>query len=447
MTVKVRFAPSPTGRLHVGNARAALVNWLFARKHGGIFLLRFDDTDPERCREEFVEAIRADLAWLGLDWDESFRQSGRVEAYRAAFERLKQAGRLYPCFESPEELSAKRRARLQRGEPPIYDRAALNMTEAERQARLDAGYKPHWRFKLEDRPVEWDDLIRGPVRFEGGHLSDPVLFRADGGPTYTLASVLDDGDSAVTHIIRGEDHVTNTAAQVQLFEALGFSAPTFAHLSLLTDAGGGGLSKRIGSLALAELREQGIEPMALVSLLARLGTAEAVEPETDMADVVEGFDLGRFGRAPAKFNPDDLRLLNAKVLQRLPFTKVADRLASLGVEGEAAADFWAAVQGNIDRLDEAADWWRVCTAPVTPVIEDAAFAATAAELLPSAPWDEGTWGAWTKSVKAETGAKGRALFMPLRLALTGRDHGPELKKLLPIIGPERARARLEGRTA
>lgn len=447
MTVKVRFAPSPTGRLHVGNARAALINWLFARKHGGSFLLRFDDTDPERCREEYVEAIRTDLSWLGLDWDESFRQSSRTETYRAAFDRLRETGRLYPCFETPEELAAKRRARLQRGEPPIYDRAALRMSEAERKARIKAGYKPHWRFMLEDRPVEWEDLIRGPVQFQGGHLSDPVLFRADGGPTYTLASVLDDGDSAVTHIIRGEDHVTNTAAQVQLFEALGFSLPRFAHLSLLTDAGGGGLSKRIGSLAVSKLREQGIEPMALVSLLARLGTAEAIVPEVDMAAVVSGFDLDRFGRAPAKFNPDDLRLLNTRVLQRLPFEQVADRLAALGVRDGDVTGFWEAVRGNIDRLEDAADWWRVCTAPVTPVIEDADFAATAAGLLPPGPWDEQTWGVWTQAVKAETGARGRALFMPLRLALTGRDHGPELKKLLPMIGPERARARLEGRTA
>lgn len=447
MTVKVRFAPSPTGRLHVGNIRVALINWLFARKHDGTFVLRLDDTDEERSTAEFAAGIEADLRWLGLHWDEFARQSDRYDRYAAAAERLKASGRLYPCYETPEELEVKRKIQLSRRLPPVYDRAALALTDADR-ARLEAeGRKPHWRFRLDDAVrVEWDDLVRGHTGVEMASLSDPVLIRADGTYLYTLPSVVDDIELGITHVLRGEDHVTNTAAQIQIFEALGGKVPVFAHFSLLVGASGEGLSKRTGALGVAELRGQGIEPMAILSLLARLGTADPVEPQTMLDALVEGFAIDRFGRAAAKFDPDELRTLNARILHQLPFEAVADRLRALGLE-EAGADFWHAVRPNIGRLAEAADWWRVVRGPVTPVVSDPSFLAGAAALLPPAPWDQGTWRAWTTAVKDATGARGKALFMPLRLALTGLDHGPDLGELLPLIGPERARARLMGEAA
>lgn len=447
MTVKVRFAPSPTGRLHVGNIRVALINWLFARKHDGTFVLRLDDTDEERSTAEFAAGIEADLRWLGLHWDEFARQSDRYDRYAAAAERLKASGRLYPCYETPEELEVKRKIQLSRRLPPVYDRAALALTDADR-ARLEAeGRKPHWRFRLDDAVrVEWDDLVRGHTGVEMASLSDPVLIRADGTYLYTLPSVVDDIELGITHVLRGEDHVTNTAAQIQIFEALGGKVPVFAHFSLLVGASGEGLSKRTGALGVAELRGQGIEPMAILSLLARLGTADPVEPQTTLDALVEGFAIDRFGRAAAKFDPEELRTLNARILHQLPFEAVADRLRALGLE-EAGADFWHAVRPNIGRLAEAADWWRVVRGPVTPVVSDPSFLAGAAALLPPAPWDQGTWRAWTTAVKDATGARGKALFMPLRLALTGLDHGPDLGELLPLIGPERARARLMGEAA
>ncbi len=447
MTVKVRFAPSPTGRLHVGNIRVALINWLFARKHDGAFVLRLDDTDEERSTAEFAAGIEADLRWLGLHWDEFARQSDRYDRYAAAAERLKASGRLYPCYETPEELEVKRKIQLSRRLPPVYDRAALALTDADR-ARLEAeGRKPHWRFRLDDAVrVEWDDLVRGHTGVEMASLSDPVLIRADGTYLYTLPSVVDDIELGITHVLRGEDHVTNTAAQIQIFEALGGKVPVFAHFSLLVGASGEGLSKRTGALGVAELRGQGIEPMAILSLLARLGTADPVEPQTTLDALVEGFAIDRFGRAAAKFDPDELRTLNARILHQLPFEAVADRLRALGLE-EAGADFWHAVRPNIGRLAKAADWWRVVRGPVTPVVSDPSFLAGAAALLPPAPWDQGTWRAWTTAVKDATGARGKALFMPLRLALTGLDHGPDLGELLPLIGPERARARLMGEAA
>lgn len=447
MTVKVRFAPSPTGRLHVGNIRVALINWLFARSQGGIFVLRMDDTDEERSTAEFASGIEEDLRWLGLEWDEFLRQSDRYDRYAAAAEQLKAAGRLYPCYETPQELEVKRKVQLSRRKPPVYDRAALQLTEADR-ARLEAeGRKPHWRFKLDQSTrVEWHDLVRGHTGVEMDSLSDPVLIRADGTYLYTLPSVVDDMDTGVTHVLRGEDHVTNTAAQIQLCQALGGKVPEFAHFSLLTGAAGEGLSKREGALSVAEMREDGIEPLAILSLLARLGTADPVEPRVSHDELVAGFSIDRFGRAAAKFDPQELQALNAKILHALPYEAVADRLAALGLDN-AGPEFWHAVRPNISHFAEAADWWRVIEGPVTPVIEDPSFVAEAAALLPPAPWDGSTWRTWTNAVKDATGTKGKGLFMPLRLALTGLDHGPDLGELLPLIGPERARVRLQGEAA
>jgi len=438
---KVRFAPSPTGRLHLGNARTALVNWIFARKSGGRFLLRLDDTDRERSRAEFAAAIETDLRWLGLDWDEYERQSLRLDRYAEAAERLKAAGLLYPCFESAEELDLKRKLAQQRGQPWIYDRAALALSPAEIGRHIAAGEAPHWRFKLEHRAIAWDDLVRGPTEFQGAHLSDPVLVRADGMPLYTFSSVVDDADLGISHVIRGEDHVTNTAFQIQTFEALGHKPPAFAHLSLITGKGGEALSKRMDSLSLATLRETGIEPMAVNSLLAKLGTSDAIEPRLDLAALVAEFDFKKFGRAQPHLDPAELGALNTKLLHQTPFETVASRLPP-----GATRAFWEAVRPNLERVSDADYWWQVCAGEVSPRIapEDAEFLAKAAELLPPEPFDATTWKSWTDRVAAATGRKGRALFHPLRLALTAREQGPELRNLLPLIGRQRALDRLLG---
>ncbi len=442
MTVRTRFAPSPTGLLHVGNAKLALVNWLFARQQGGRFLLRLDDTDTERSTPEFAAAIERDLRWLGLDWDERIRQSDRHDLYAAAVERLKADGRLYPCYETPEELERRRRLQRARGAPPVYDRAALKLDAGQRAALEAEGRAPHWRFRLSDGRIGWTDLVRGPVEIDLGSLSDPVLLRADGRPLFTLTAVVDDIETGMTHVVRGEDHVANTAAHVDIFAALGATPPAFAHLALLVGADGAPLSKRLGGLSLAALREEGIEPAAVTALLARLGSADPVEPLADLAPLVAGFAFDRLGRAPARFDPAELRALNAQIVHELPFEAVAGRLPA-----GADAVFWEAVRGNLERVADAADWWAVIHEPLDPVIEDAAVTAAAAALLPQGEPAEADWGPWTKAVAAQTGAKGRGLFMPLRLALTGRPHGPELKKVLPLIGRDRALARLQGRRA
>lgn len=444
MTVTVRFAPSPTGLLHVGNARTALVVWLFARKAGGTFVLRLDDTDQERSTAEFAEAIERDLAWLGLVWDRFVRQSDRMARHDAAIVRLKSAGRLYPCYETAEELALKRKAQLAQGRPPIYDRAALALTDADR-ARLEAsGRRPHWRFRLDPGAVEWQDLVRGPVRFEAADLSDPVLVREDGRPLYHVSSVVDDIDLRISHVVRGEDHVANTALHIQMFRALGAEPPVFAHLPLLADVSGQGLSKRLGSLGLQQLREEGIEPMAVASLLAKLGTSDPVEPRDSLDALVQEFDWAKFSRATPRFDAAELDRLNARLVHAMPYAEAVDRLAALGLP-PVPETFWRAVRPNLTRLPELADWWRVATGPVTPLIDDPAFAAQAAALLPDEPWDEETWGRWTGAVRDATGAKGKALFLPLRRALTGLDHGPELKTLLPLIGRDRALQRLRGK--
>ena len=445
MSATVRFAPSPTGRLHAGNIRTALFNFLLGRKAGGSLVLRLDDTDKERSTEEFAESIREDLAWLGLDWTQEVRQSDRFALYRVAVERLKAGGRLYPAYETPDELELKRKLQLARGRPPVYDRAALKLT-AEEKARLEAeGRKPHWRFLLEPRDMVWDDLVRGRQHVDATSLSDPVLVRADGTYLYTLPSVVDDIDLGITHVIRGEDHVANTAPQIQLFEALGATPPAFGHHSLLVGADGQALSKRDRSLAIEVLRAEGIEPLAVASYVAMLGTSDAIAPHASLDELVPGFDFGKLSRAPARFDPHELRLLNAKLLHMLPFGTVADRLHVMGVEGGEA--FWDAVKGNLAVLADAKLWWQVVDEPLAPVIEDAKLCREAAALLPPEPWDETTWSTWSSAVKQATGAKGKALFQPLRLALTGREHGPELKLLLPLIGRARAAGRLEGRRA
>ena len=434
----VRFAPSPTGRLHLGNAFIALVNSLFARKSGGRFLLRLDDTDRERSTSEFADAIEADLAWLGIRWDDFVRQSDRLDRYDAAIERLRKSGRLYACFETPEELALKRKAQLTAGKPPVYDRAALALSDAEKSALEAQGISPHWRFKLQGDDPAWTDLVQGDSHISIASMSDPVLIRADGVPLYTLASVVDDGEMGVTHIIRGADHLSNTGVQIQLFEALGFAAPAFAHLPLISDAEGQGLSKRIGSLSLESLRDSGLEPLAIASLLLRLGQGEPPEICADWQALADAFDLAKFGHATPRLSEDDLLAMNARLLHALPYEAVADRLP----EGADAA-LWEAVKGNIQRLSEVADWQRIVAGQLeTMAPADAKLLDEAATLLPPEPWDAATWKSWTKAVQEATGRKGKALFLPLRLALTGREHGPELANLLPLIGRKRVLDRL-----
>lgn len=453
MTPKVRFAPSPTGLVHIGNIRTALLNYLFAAKSGGQFLLRFDDTDTERSREEYVEAIREDLHWLGLKWDEEVRQSQRLDRYDMAAERLKQQGVLYACYETPDELDRRRRRQMARGLPPIYDRAGLKHTQEELSEFEKEGRKPHWRFRLPNTsdgddltpkpsPVEWDDMIRGKVTVDLGSLSDPVLIRADGSYLYTFCSVVDDAELDITHIVRGEDHVTNTGVQVALFEAIGSKPPVFGHHSLLVGADGKVLSKRLGDLSISKMREAGLEPMAVASHAALIGTSDAIEPHLSLLSLAELFDPAKISLAPGRFDDDELSALNSKLLHITPYADVEERLAAMKVGG--GESFWLAVRGNLERLSDAQDWWRVVDGDIEPVREDTDFLAAACEELPNEPWDGETWGAWTKAVKARTGAKGKALFHPLRLALTGRDRGPELNVLLPLIGRERVLRRLTG---
>jgi len=437
----VRYAPSPTGRLHLGNARPALINWLFARARSGTYILRFDDTDTARSTEEFARGIEADLSWLGIAPDLKVRQSDRTALYDHARDRLIAAGRLYPAFETEEELEIKRgRARLL-GRPPIYDRAALALTEAQKAKYEAEGRKPHWRFRLDGKPVHFDDLIKGPQTVNTASMSDPVLIRADGSYLYTLPSVVDDIDLGITHVIRGEDHVSNTGTQIEIFEALGGAVPFFAHHNLLTGAEGEGLSKRIGSLSLMELREAGYEPMAVAIMAVLTGTSLAVEPYADLAALGQALDLGSISHGPARFDPAELDSLNARILHQMPYEMAKPRLAAIG---RASEPLWLALRGNLKRFSDIAELATLIDGPVTPVVaaEDAEFLALARDLLPPEPWDETTWGAWTALVKQKSGRKGKELFMPLRLALTGRHDGPELRSLLPLLGRKASLARL-----
>jgi glutamyl-tRNA synthetase len=438
--MKLRFAPSPTGLLHVGNARVALANWLHARRHGGAFVLRLDDTDLERSKPEFTVAIEEDLRWLGLDWDERVAQSGRLDRYAAAAERLKAAGRLYPCFETEEELAYKRERRRREGRPPLYDREALRMTPEQIARAIANGKQPYWRFMLAPRTVGWRDLVLGERSVKLSAISDPVLVRADGSPLYTFTSVVDDLEMAVTHVIRGEDHVTNTGIQLDLYAALGGNPMhlTFAHLPLLTDEAGGALSKRLGSVSLRHLRKDGIEPAALAGYLAALGTSADPVPGLPR-DLVATYDITRVSHATARFDTRQMLALNRRVLHEAPFAAVRDRLP----EGADEA-FWLAVRGNLDLLREARPWFDIVRGTIVPPLQEGehGFLAAALAALPPEPWDGATWSAWTGALKDATGRKGRALFLPLRLALTGEEHGPDLATLLPLIGRERAAFRL-----
>ncbi|MAH04750.1 MAG: glutamate--tRNA ligase [Alphaproteobacteria bacterium] len=442
--VKVRFAPSPTGMMHVGNARTALITWLFARSQQGKFLLRIDDTDQERSKKEYEDAIVESLKWLGVDWDENARQRDRLDRYDECIEKLKSEGRIYACYETADELALKRKVQLNRGMPPIYDRAALELTDTDKQKFEAEGRTPHWRFKLNHTPIVWNDHVRGEVSFKGEDLSDPVVIREDGSPLYHLCSVIDDVDYGITHIVRGEDHVSNTATHIQMFEALGAKVPDFAHLPLLSDGEGGKLSKRLGSLSIIDIRDDdGLEAMAVVSLMSRLGTSDPIEAFTDVQPIIDSFSFSKFGRGTPKFDPNELLRLNKKILHETSYAAVKDRIGIAEMDEE----FWNTIRPNLNKLADANEWWHVINGPVTPVIEDAEYIEAAASLLPEAPWSEDTWKAWTDAIKAKTGRKGKELFMPLRQALTGMAHGPEMAFLLPLIGAERTLNRLQAKKA
>ncbi|OQW52017.1 glutamate--tRNA ligase [Candidatus Raskinella chloraquaticus] len=438
----VRFAPSPTGYLHIGNLRPALFNWLYAKAHGGRFILRYDDTDRERSTAEFADAIAADLAWIGIVPDLVIAQSDRLPSYDAAVETLKASGLLYPCYETPDELDRRRKRQQARGLPPIYDRAALNLSAEERASLEAAGRRAHWRFKLSGGDIAFNDLIRGEVHVRADTLSDPVLVREDGTYLYTLTSVVDDIALDVTHVIRGEDHVTNTGVQIEIWRGLGGVVPVFAHHNLLTTSDGEGLSKRSGALSLRSLRADGFEPMAVASLATLLGTANAVEPVATLGALAAKLDLSHISRAPAKFDPGEVAALNAKLVHGLPYAHVEERLAKLAVGG--GEDFWLTIRANLVKVSDAAQWWQVATGDLPAMTEDETMMTLAADLLPPEPWDVQVWGLWANAVKAASGRSGKDLFLPLRRALTGRDHGPEMKSFLPFIGRERAYARLIG---
>jgi glutamyl-tRNA synthetase len=419
----------------VGNLRTALMNFLIARKAGGQFILRIDDTDPDRSKEEYVDSIKADLEWLGLHWDRVERQSDRLDRYEAAADKLRDMGRFYEAFETPTELDLKRKKQMNMGKPPVYDRAALALSDEEREALRAERGDGVWRFKLAHERIEWEDGILGHTSIDAASVSDPVLIRGDGQFLYTLASVVDDTEMGVTHVVRGSDHVTNTATQIQIIQALGGDVPSFAHHSLLTGPQGESLSKRLGTLSLRDLRASGVEPMALLSLMARLGSADPVELRSDMAELIEGFDITRFGAAPTKFDVNDLYPMTARILHERRFDEVKDQIADIGVPDDLAERFWMVTRENITTLNDLSAWWAMFRDGAEPVIddEDAEFVAEAMALLPDGPYDGETWRQWTSAVKEATGRKGRGLFMPLRKALTGQSHGPDMAQVLPLL--------------
>lgn len=437
--IKVRFAPSPTGFMHIGNTRTALFNWLLAKKLGGKFMLRIDDTDRLRSKKEYEDAMRESLIWLGFEWSEEARQSARFDRYNEVKEKLMAEGRIYACYETPEELEIKRKRAMAKGQAPVYDRQALHYT-AEDLAKFKAeGRKPHYRFKLLDGVIEWNDIVRGHCRYEAEKLSDPIIIREDGSYLYHLPSCIDDSDFGITHIVRGEDHTTNTASQIQMFEAIGGKVPTFAPLPLLTGTEGK-LSKRLGSLGVRELKAEGVEAMAICSFLAKLGTSDAIEPYYSLDELAESLDFSKLGRSQPKFDEEELKHFNTKVVRSMPYSLVKDRI-------DADETFWNNVRANLNVVDDVKVWEDICHKEVTPIIEDKFLTDLAAELLPAEPWNESTFNEWMSILKAQSGKKGRELFHPVRKALTALDNGPELKTLLPLIGYEKAKKRLLGQKA
>ena len=434
-----RFAPSPTGFLHIGNIRTALICYLYAKKADGKFMLRIDDTDIERSKDEYVKAILDDLNWLGLSPDITAKQSERFEKYDNAIEKLKADGRLYPCFETTEELEFKRKMQLGQGKPPVYDRAALKLTNDEKEKLINEGKKPHWRFKLNDNEVTWADGVRGVINLNPATMSDPILVRENGAYTYMLPSTVDDIDFGVTHVIRGEDHISNTAIQIQIFEALGGNIPKFAHNALIKTKDGN-LSKRDGGGAVSEMKEIGISPMAINSFLAKIGTSDPVELRENLEQLVSEFNIAKFGKSPTQYSFDDITRLNTKALHDSNFEDIKDKCPE-----EMTEEFWEAIKQNVESIDDVSTWWNICHSDIDAKFEseeDKSFASETAKVFPDGEITEDTWNIWLTAIKLGTDRKGKKLFMPLRIALTGMNHGPEIKNLLPLIGREEILKRL-----
>ena len=438
--IKVRFAPSPTGYLHIGNFRTALVNFLFARNVNGHFMLRIDDTDQERSSLEYEEAIKEDLSWMSINWDSLEKQSSRLSNYDDALENLLDKKRAYPCFETAEELSLKRKGQLSSGKPPVYDRSALKLSDSDIADLKSKGKKAHYRFLLNHTDVNWDDLVKGPSKYNMSNLSDPVILREDGRVIYTLASVVDDIDFKVTDILRGEDHMTNSAAQIQLFEALGSSAPRLGHLSLLTDISGSGLSKRLGSLSLKDLRHEGFEPMAISSLLSKVGTSDPIDVFKDIKQIIKEFDINKFGKSKPKFDQNELSNLNSKFFQLMDYEDIINKLKTMDLN--ITKEFWYLIRGNIEILDDVKIWMNVCFGNIQTKNIDSDLLSLALKLLPHDQFNENTWSIWTNLLKIESGKKGKDLYKPLRLCLTGQDNGPEMANLISIMGRDKVTERL-----
>ena len=437
----VRFAPSPTGLLHVGNLRTALVNYLFTKSQGGQFMLRIDDTDLARSKAEYEDGLKHELEWMGLHWDRFEKQSLRFERYEEARKKLVASGHLYPCYETPEEIDVKRKMLASRGLPPMYDRAALKLSDAEKAAFEAEGRKPHWRFKMAHAPIQWHDLVRGEVSFDGAKISDPVLIREDGVALFTLSTSVDDGEHGITHIMRGEDHVSNTAVQVQVMQALGYTPPQFGHMALLKMKEGK-ISKREGGGDVQSLREEGVFPLVLASYLAKIGTSDAIELAGSMQELVQQFNVSKLGRAMANYDPEEVARLNEKYLHAMPYEEAKPYL-----DASIDAGFWEQIRGNLKHISETAEWWKLLHQPITPVIADDDFASRAAAVLPEGEWGAHSWDMFVNNVKEATGRKGKELFMPLRLALTGMEHGPEMKVVFALLGRDRAHKRLRGEAA
>ncbi len=441
--INVRFAPSPTGHLHVGNGRVALINWLFAKKEIGNFILRHDDTDSDRSGDKFIDLIEQSLSWLGISWDLKVRQSERLDLYKAAITKLKDSGRLYPCYELPEELSLKRKAQLSAGKPPIYDRSSLSLSNSDRSAFSKDGRKPHWRFLLDSKPSSWSDLIHGDMLLDPLTMSDPILVREDDSPLYTLTSIVDDADLNISHVIRGDDHLSNTAIQIQLFEALDSQVPIFAHLALLVGSKGEGLSKRLGSLGLESFRKEGIEPHAITGLLAKLGSSQPVNPIRKLKELVPTFNISHFSKSTAKFDTESLSLLNTRILQNTDYEDISERLDD-SLPRAIAKEFWETIRPNINFFHDTKEWMSIVFGSIQPNPSNVPeFLTVALNLLPSDPWDEKTWEDWTNAISSATGEKGKKLFQPLRIAITGKSHGPVMKRLLPLVGRDRVKERLK----
>ena len=437
---KVRFAPSPTGYLHIGNFRTALINFLFAKNKNGHFMLRIDDTDDERSLKKYEDAIKEDLSWVGINWDSLEKQSSRLSYYDQALQKLLDKKRAYPCYETAEELSLKRKKQLSSGKPPIYDRSALNLSDSDIADLKAKGRSPHYRFLLDHKDVNWNDLVKGDSRYNMSNLSDPVIIREDGRVIYTLASVVDDIDFEVTDILRGEDHMTNSAAQIQLFEALESSPPNLGHLSLLTDISGAGLSKRMGSISLRDLKDEGFQPMAISSLLSKVGTSDAVEIFRDINQIISDFDISKFGKSKPKFDKNELRGLNSKLFKMLDFSDISNQLKKFNFK--ISSDFWELVKGNIENLEELELWWNIIYGNIEPKYNDENFLNTALETLPEGNFDKNTWTNWTSILMEETGRKGKELYNPLRMCLTGQNKGPEMATLVFLMGREKVLERL-----